>query len=31
MKRGLWGGEFCTDGYYVATLGARASWQIVER
>jgi putative transposase len=30
-KRALWGGEFWTDGYYVATVGARANWQTVER
>ena len=26
-----WGGEFWTAGYYVATMGERATWQIVER
>jgi putative transposase len=31
LKRGLWGGEFWTDGYYVATVGERADWGIVER
>lgn len=31
VKRVLWGGEFWTDGYYVATVGERASWQTVER
>jgi putative transposase len=31
VKRVLWGGEFWTDGYYVATVGARANWQTVER
>ena len=31
VKRVLWGGEFWTDGYYVATVGERANWQIVER
>ena len=30
-KRVLWGGEFGTDGYSVATVGARANWQTVER
>ena len=25
------GGEFWTDGYYVATVGERANWQTVER
>jgi putative transposase len=29
IKRELWGGEFWTDGYYVATIGERANWQIV--
>ena len=27
VKRVLWGGEFWRDGYYVATVGARANWQ----
>ena len=31
MKRVLWGGEFWSDGYYVATVGERANWQTVER
>ncbi len=31
VKRVLWGGEFWTDGYYVATVGERATWQTVER
>jgi len=31
VKRILWGGEFWTDGYYVATVGERANWQTVER
>jgi putative transposase len=26
VKRVLWGGEFWTDGYYVATVGERANW-----
>lgn len=30
VKRVLWGGEFWTDGYYVATVGERANWQTVE-
>ena len=30
MKRELWGGEFWTDGYYVATVGERANWHTVE-
>ena len=31
LKRDLWGGEFWTDGYYVATVGERADWSVVER
>ena len=31
LKRDLWGGEFWTDGYYVATVGERADWGVVER
>lgn len=31
VKRVLWGGEFWTDGYYVATVGERSNWQTVER
>jgi putative transposase len=31
VKRVLWGGEFWTDGYCVATVGERANWQTVER
>ena len=31
VKRVLWGGEFWSDGYYVATVGERANWQTVER
>ena len=31
VKRVLWGGEFWTDGYYVATVGKRANWQTGER
>jgi putative transposase len=31
VKRVLWGGEFWTDGHYVATVGERANWQTVER
>ena len=31
VKRALWGGEFWTDGYYVATVGERANWETVER
>jgi putative transposase len=31
LKRELWGGEFWTDGYYVATVGERADWETVEK
>jgi putative transposase len=31
VKRVLWGGEFWTDGYYVATVGERANWEVVEK
>ncbi len=31
VKKELWGGEFWTDGYYVATVGERANWATVER
>ncbi|MBT9169033.1 MAG: hypothetical protein DDT19_02385 [Syntrophomonadaceae bacterium] len=31
VKRTLWGGEFWTDGYYVATVGERANWETVEK
>lgn len=30
VKRDLWGGEFWTDGYYVATVGERANGKAVE-
>jgi putative transposase len=30
IKKELWGGEFWTDGYYVATIGARGSKQVIE-
>ena len=31
IKKELWGGEFWTDGYYVATVGERANWEVVEK
>ena len=31
VKRELWGGEFWSDGYCVATVGERANRQMVER
>ncbi|MDP3089554.1 MAG: IS200/IS605 family transposase [Nitrospira sp.] len=31
LKRALWGGEFWSDGCYVATVGERGDWSVVER
>ena len=31
VKEELWGGEFWTDGYYVATVGDKANWSTVEK
>ncbi len=31
VKDELWGGEFWTDGYYVATVGERGNWKVVEK
>ena len=31
LRRELWGGEFWTDGYYVATVSERGTWEVVER
>ena len=31
LKKTLWGGEFWTDGYYIATVGTRGDWTTVER
>ena len=31
VKRALWGGEFWTDGYYVATVGEGGGWEVIER
>jgi len=31
VKRELWGGEFWSDGYYVATVGEGGNWNAVER
>jgi len=31
IKKELWGGEFWTDGYYVAKVGERANWEKVEK
>jgi putative transposase len=30
VKKTLWGGEFWTDGYYVATVGDGGNWNVVE-
>ena len=31
LKEELWGGEFWSDGYYVATVGERGNWSAVEK
>ena len=31
LRKELWGGEFWTDGYYVATVSERGNWGIVEK
>lgn len=31
IKKELWGGEFWSDGYYVATVGERGDWKMVEK
>ena len=31
IKKELWGGEFWSDGYYVATVGERGDWGTVEK
>ena len=31
LRKELWGGEFWSDGYYVATVGERGDWSVVER
>jgi putative transposase len=31
VKKELWGGEFWTDGYYIATVGKKANWDTVEK
>jgi REP element-mobilizing transposase RayT len=30
VRRELWGGEFWTDGYYVATVGEKGNWKTNE-
>ncbi len=31
LKKELWGGEFWSDGFYMATVSERGNWQAVER
>lgn len=31
LKKDLWGGEFWSDGYYLATVGERGNWQVVKK
>ena len=31
LRKELWGGEFWTDGYYIATVGTHGDWSTVER
>lgn len=31
LRKELWGGEFWSDGYYVATVGEGGNWNVVER
>lgn len=31
IKKELWGGQFWSDGYYVATVGERGNWAKVEK
>ena len=31
LKKELWGGEFWSDGYYVATVGEGGNWKVVEK
>ena len=31
IKKDLWGGEFWSDGYYVATVGEKGGWKVVEK
>jgi putative transposase len=30
LKKELWGGEFWSDGYYVATVGEKGNWDVVK-
>ncbi len=31
LKRDLWGGEFWSDGYYLATVSTGGNWKVVEQ
>ena len=31
VRKALWGGEFWSDGYYVATVGEKGNWTVVEK
>ena len=31
LKKELWGGEFWTDGFYLATVSERGNWKVVEQ
>ena len=31
LRKELWGGEFWSDGYFVATVGEGGNWSVVER
>ena len=31
LKKELWGGEFWSDGYFIASVGTGGNWSIVER
>jgi len=31
LRKELWGGEFWSDGFYLATVGERGNWKAVER
>ena len=30
LKKDLWGGQFWSEGYYLATVGMRGNWSVVE-
>ena len=31
LRQDLWGGEFWSDGFYLATVGERGNWKVVEQ